>query len=104
MDEIRFDKKWNAGYQDLPAGAIRTVLSITQAAGLVRLTRHGFSVTEVGRDVQRRIEPETPTQLPQIRAVHFIPGNRCRTDATLSSLHQPVLRDVREKVLTPAHQ
>lgn len=55
MDEIRFDEKWSAGSHDLPPSAIRAVLSITQAAGLVRLTRHGFSITEVGREVQRRI-------------------------------------------------
>src|SRR3954454_18504454 len=48
MDEIRFDEKWNSDRRDLPASAIRAVLCITQAAGLVRLTRHGFSITEVG--------------------------------------------------------
>jgi hypothetical protein len=75
MDEIRFDEKWKPDRHDLPASAIRAVLCITQAAGLVRLTRHGFSITEVGREVQRRIEPETRTRMPHIRAIRSSSGN-----------------------------
>jgi hypothetical protein len=57
MDEIRFDAMQGAGDGDLPAAAIRAVLSISQAAGLIRLTRHGFSITEIGREVHRRLAP-----------------------------------------------
>jgi hypothetical protein len=74
MDEIRFDEKWNADRHDLPGSAIGAVLCITQAAGLVRLTRHGFSITEVGREVQRRIEPGTRTRMPHIRAIRSRSG------------------------------
>lgn len=56
MDEIRFGGKSSPHDQDLPASALRAVLWISQLAGLVSLTRQGFSITEIGREVQRRIE------------------------------------------------
>ena len=101
MDEIRFDEKWPRS-TDLPASAIRAVLCITQAAGLVRLTRHGFSITEVGREVHRRIEPETRTRMPQFAPLalsqevgdalkrHFRPIDPCSGSFA--------------KARTPAHQ
>ena len=104
MDEIRFDEKWNSDRRDLPASAIRAVLCITQAAGLVRLTRHGFSITEVGRKVQRRIEPETRTRMPQIRAIRSISGSGRCPEAPLQSRDRPVVREHRERALTPVHQ
>jgi hypothetical protein len=55
MDEMRFGGNWD---HDLSGHAIRAVLSITQAAGLVRLTRHGFSISEIGREVHRRMQAE----------------------------------------------
>ncbi len=61
-EEIRCSEKWRPNSQYLPAGAIRAALSITQAAGLVRLTRHGFSITGVGREVQRRIQRTVLTE------------------------------------------
>jgi hypothetical protein len=66
VDEIRFAGKSSPHYRDLPAGAVRSILWITQLAGLVSLTRHGFAITEVGREVQRRVElgPESTTQAP----------------------------------------
>jgi hypothetical protein len=54
-DEIRFSAGRGSHSDDLPKGAIHIALAITRAAGLVRLTRHGFSITDAGRDVQRRI-------------------------------------------------
>jgi hypothetical protein len=104
MDEIRFDKKWNPDRQDLPASAIRAVLCITQAAGLVRLTRHGFSITEVDREVQRRIEPETRTRRPQVCAIRSISGSGRRPEAPLQSFDRTDLRELRERALTPVQQ
>ena len=56
MDGLRFTPRWSAATSHLPAGAIRAVLNLMQAAGLIRLTRDGFSITQIGREVQRRID------------------------------------------------
>jgi hypothetical protein len=53
MDEIRFGSERD----ELPPGAVRAALRITQAVRLVRQTRHGFSITDLGREVQKRVEP-----------------------------------------------
>lgn len=53
MNEIRFGSERD----ELPPGAVRAVLGITQAAGLVRQTRHGFSITDLGREAHGCIEP-----------------------------------------------
>ncbi len=54
VDDFRFDEKWRRDSDELPASAIPAVLGIMQLAGLVRITRHGLSITEVGREVRRR--------------------------------------------------
>jgi len=59
IDEIRFGAKQRDNCHDLPASALRAALCMIQAAGLVRLTPHGFSITAVGRKVQRRLETLT---------------------------------------------
>lgn len=54
MDEVRFGSERD----ELPPGAVRAVLRITQAAGLVRQTRHGFSITDLGREVQQCVDSD----------------------------------------------
>jgi hypothetical protein len=104
MDEIRFDEKRNPNRRDLPASAIRAVLSISQAAGLARLTRHGFSITEVGREVHRRIEPSTCVQKPLPSAARSISGNGRRAATSFSSADRTVLRRLRKRARTLIHQ
>jgi len=96
VDEIRFDEQCRRDSDELPAGAIPALLGIMQVAGLVRLTRHGFSMTEVGREVCQRMGPETPTLMPQIQAIHSHPVKGTRTDASLSSADRTVHRDLRK--------
>ena len=63
---------------------------------------HGISITEVGREVQRRIEPEPPV-LPKVRTIRSISGDKRRTAATLSSADRTVLRDLRKRTRTLIH-
>jgi ribosomal protein S19E (S16A) len=72
MDEMRFGKTARSERDEVPASAVRAVLSITQAAGLVRQTRDGFSITDAGRDIQRRIE--SGTRVTSARALHPAPA------------------------------
>lgn len=84
-DEIRFDEHWRRDSDPLPAGAIFAQLAIMQVAGLARCSRHGFSITAVGRHVQRHIDPGPLTLLPRIRAQDSPSGSGIRTAAALSS-------------------
>jgi hypothetical protein len=104
VDEIRFDKKWRRDSDELPASAIPAVLGIMQLAGIVRITRHGFSITEVGREVQRRIEPEPRAQMPKVRAIRSISSDGRRPATTLSSSDHTVLREHRNGARTLIHQ
>ena len=104
VDEIRFDEKWRGDSDELPASAIPAVLGIMRLAGLVRITRHGFSITEVGREVQRRIEPEPRVQMPKVRAIHSISRNGRRAVTTLSSSDRTVLPELRKRARTLIHQ
>src|SRR3954452_6968729 len=54
MHQIRFGDALPLHDHELPASAVRAVLWTTQLAGLVTLTRDGFSITALGREVQRR--------------------------------------------------
>ena len=40
----------------VPASAIRAVLRLLQGSGFVRLDRHGFVVTDLGRELYERLE------------------------------------------------
>ena len=40
----------------VPASAIRAVLRLLQGSGFVRLDRHGFVVTELGRELYERLD------------------------------------------------
>lgn len=104
VDEIRFDEKWRRDSDELPASAIPAVLGIMQVAGLVRIARHGISITEVGREVQRRIEPEPCVQMPKVRAIRSISGDARRAATTLSSSDRTVLRELRKRARTLIHQ
>ena len=55
IDEIRHGKDWSRMSRDLPTSAVRAALRITQAAGLIRLTSEGFSITDLGREIYSRI-------------------------------------------------
>ena len=104
VDEICFDEKWRRESDELPAGAIPAVLGIMQVAGLVRITRHGFSITEVGREVHRRIEPSARVQKPQPPAARSISGNGRRAATPLPSADRTVLRQLRKRARTLIHQ
>ena len=41
--------------EDFPAAAVQTVLVIMQVAALICMNRQGFSITDSGREVHRRI-------------------------------------------------
>jgi len=100
VDEICFDEKWRRESDELPAGAIPAVLGIMQVAGLVRITRHGLLITQVGREVQRRIEPRPRIQKPKVRAIHSITGTGRHAATTLSSSDRTALRELPKKAHT----
>lgn len=104
VDDFRFDEKWRRDSDELPASAIPAVLGIMQVAGLARITRHGLSITEVGREVHRRIEPSARVQKPQPPAARSISGNGRRAATPLSSADRTVLRQLRKRARTLIHQ
>jgi hypothetical protein len=58
-DKIHSDGKKLATAEEVPAAAIRAVLTILLFARLVRMHRAGFAITELGREVYRRMRPES---------------------------------------------
>ena len=54
--EVRLEKDRRCKAYVLPISIAWPVLCILQVSGLVRMSRHGFLLTEVGREVHRRIE------------------------------------------------
>ena len=54
--EVRLEKDRRCKAYVLPMSIAWPVLCILQVSGLVHMSRHGFLLTEVGREVHRRIE------------------------------------------------
>lgn len=104
IDDFRFDEKWRRDSDELPASAITAVLGIMRMAGLVRITPHGLSITAVGREVRRRIEPFPPAERPQPPAARSISGNVRPNAATLSSADRTVRRELRKRARTLNYQ
>ncbi|MEP6672983.1 MAG: winged-helix domain-containing protein [Chthoniobacter sp.] len=90
-DELQTYEEYHCHAANLPDWAIRTVLSIMQAAGLVRMTRRGFSITEVGRELHQRMDREVRPPMSKARAGHSILTNGRRATPTLSIPPRPVL-------------
>ena len=72
--EFHVHGKGRGDVHKLPDHAIRSVLRIMRAAGVVRLTRHGFSITDTGREVYQRMEPWMYRHTPKFRALRRLPG------------------------------
>jgi hypothetical protein len=54
--QVQLEKDRRCKAYVLPISIAWPVLCILQVSGLVRMSRHGFLLTEVGREVHRRIE------------------------------------------------
>ena len=100
MDEFHDHETGCGRGDDLPDCAICAVLSIMRAAGIVRLTRHGFSITEVGREVYQRMEHNVRPHLPEVRAGRPVQRNGRHGSATLSGPTRPALWELRNRAHT----
>jgi hypothetical protein len=73
VDELRTEQERRHGGEYLPMSAMRAVLGILQVARLVRMKRDGFSITDLGREVYRRmisqLHPRTPSARVNLSAV-----------------------------------
>lgn len=94
VEEIRTEQERRHG-EDLPTSALRTVLSILQVIRLVRMNRDGFSITDLGREVYRRMNSQLKhrTQSTQVhlgtvrhhgRRDHSIATSRASCDSPLA--------------------
>lgn len=65
VEEIRTEQARRRDGEYLPMSAMRAVLTILQVVRLVRMNRDGFSITDLGREVYRRmisqLHPRTPS-------------------------------------------
>lgn len=93
---------------EMPLTAIRAVLSILQFARLVRMRASGFAITELGREVHRRMRPEPlPTSAPSVQST--APRTNGSTShrgmrPVLSSDSRRVLSELRGRARTLVHQ
>jgi hypothetical protein len=85
--EVRLEQERRREDYVLPASIAWSVLCVMQVAGLVRMSRHGFLITEVGREIHRRIESDSA-----ISAEDYGTPRGARTgmaSAALTEGHQP---------------
>ena len=73
VEEIRTEQERRHDGEYLPMSALRAVLGILQVVRLVRMNRYGFSITDLGREVYRRmnsqLHPRTPSARVNLSAV-----------------------------------
>ena len=55
VEEIRTEQERRRDDEELPKSALRTVLTILQVVRLIDMNRDGFSLTELGQEVYRRM-------------------------------------------------
>ena len=78
VEDIRAEQKQRGEEQDLSRSALRTVLTILQVVRLIDMNRDGFSLTELGREVYRRM-----TSQLEVRAAVRQHGRRDYSVATI---------------------
>ena len=81
VERIRVEEERRRDDEELPKSALRTVLMILQVVRLIDMNRDGFSLTELGREVYRRM-----TSHLQIRAAVRQHGRR---DYSVATHHAP---------------
>jgi hypothetical protein len=64
VEEIRTEQELRRDGEDLPTSALRAVLRILQVVRLVRMNRDGFSITDLGREVYRRMNSQLKHRTP----------------------------------------
>lgn len=108
VHEARAAEERRGTHEDMPMGAIRAVLTILQLARLARMTRAGFSITELGREVYRRMRPEplATAAPPMDRVVTRTEAhpNRHRRRAVLPPRPRLVLSELHERARTLVHR
>ena len=67
VEEIRIEQERRRDGEDLPPSTLRAVLSILQVVRLVRMNRDGFSITDLGREVCRRMNSQLKHRTPSVR-------------------------------------
>jgi hypothetical protein len=89
VQEVRLEQDRLREDNVLPVSIAGAALCIMQVAGLVRMSRHGFLITEVGREIHRRIEDDSA-----ISAEDYGTPRGARTgmaSAALTEGHQPAI-------------
>lgn len=76
MNKFHVHRCGRSDVHELPDYAVRGVLKIMTGAGVVRLTRHGCSITETGREVYQRMEPWMCLHTAKFRAVRSLHDSR----------------------------
>jgi hypothetical protein len=73
VDELRTEQERRHDGEYLPMSAMRAVLGILQVVRIVRMNRDGFLITDLGREVYRRMisesHPRTPSAQVNLSAV-----------------------------------
>ena len=88
--EVRFEQERRREDYVLPVSIAWTVLCILLMPGLVRISRHGFVITEVGREAQRRIEVHSVTSVKS-HASRINARTLRSTSAALTDGHRPAV-------------
>jgi hypothetical protein len=91
--EVQLEEDRHREPDVLPMGIAWGVLPILQVSGLVHLSRPGFLVTEVGREVHRRIEGNSAVSAEDLATYHSVRTVRdqCGPDRGSSTGHVTVV-------------
>jgi hypothetical protein len=87
--EVQREKDRRGEADVLPMSIAWPMLCILQVSGLVRLSRHGFLVTEAGREVHRRIEGNSTVSAEDDATYHR--ARTVRDQCGLTRGHQPAM-------------
>ena len=94
--EVQREKDRRGEADVLPMSIAWPVLCILQVSDLVRLSRHGFLVTEVGREVHRRIESNSAVSAED-HATYHSSARTVRDQCGLTRGHQPAMSSLYRK-------
>jgi hypothetical protein len=87
VHEVRLEQDRLSEDYVLPVSIAWVALCIMQVAGLVRISRHGFLITEVGREIHRRIEEDSAISAEDYATPRG--ARTCMASAALTEGHQP---------------
>ncbi|MEP6670682.1 MAG: hypothetical protein ABJF10_16105 [Chthoniobacter sp.] len=102
--DVRAEQERRRTHDEFSLQAVRAVLSILQVARFVRMSRDGFTITELGREAHRRMQSDAVPRLHSAATSGSTSGDVRRVNTSPTPHARRMRSDLRQEARTLVRQ